>query len=147
MTHVERLEITNWYRFEGEHTIELGPQVYGVVAEHEDDTERSNWLGKSALLASIAFVLTGKWRLWSEDRTLADEWITRGQQQGGVAAKLSDGLLVRRTRKRGASTQLEVIEPGREVATGDAAQAIIDAHLGGADLGAWYFSRARSPTT
>lgn len=43
---IASLTLTNWTRFRGAHHLDLGPHVYGVVAEWSDDPDRSNWGGK-----------------------------------------------------------------------------------------------------
>jgi DNA repair exonuclease SbcCD ATPase subunit len=128
--YVTRLEFENYGPFAGKHSIELNPGVYAVVAATEDDAERSNWIGKSTFLSAFPFVLHG----WHLHRT-EDEFITGGHglplaPYGGVTATLSDGTVVKRMRKRGASTQLTVKFPLREEQGGAGAQAALLKHIG-----------------
>ncbi len=119
MTHAVAIELHNWFSFRGEHRIELGPGVYAVQARMEDDPERSNGLGKSSLLNSMPFAYSG----WHPART-EDGWITPGESSGGVTFHLSDGAVIRRTRKRGSATQL-IFTCGAETQQGTSAQAAI----------------------
>jgi hypothetical protein len=109
---IERITLRNWFRYRGEHVLDLGPTVYGVTAAAEGDPERSNWLGKSSLMNAVAFALYG----WLPEYVRgADDWITRGEEVGGVVVSLSDGSVVRRGKKRGKSVQLEVQVGGRHL--------------------------------
>lgn len=102
---IERVVLRNWFRYRGEHVIDLKPTVYGITATTEGDPERSNWQGKSSLLNAIAFALYG----WLPEYVRgADDWITRGEGEGGVRLLLSDGTIIERIRKRGKSTQLSM---------------------------------------
>lgn len=113
MTHIKQMRLVNWLRFRGEHVIDLEPGVYAVVARHEQDVGRSNWLGKTSFLTAIPFALYG-WHTSASE----DDWITQGELHGSVELVLSTGLTVKRERKLGKSTQL-VLSDG---ATKDAAQ-------------------------
>lgn len=118
---VERIKLKNWMRFRGEHELVLGPGVHSVVARHEQDAGRSNWLGKSSLLGTIPFALYGRHVARTED-----DWITDGEKDGFVELELSGGDVVRRERKLGKSTQLSVLDRNGTVrANGDAAQALV----------------------
>lgn len=136
--HVERIDLENWLCFAGEQTIELGPQVYGVVALGDDDETRSNWLGKTSLLTSIPFALKGK-----HDSDNADAWITRGQGRGMVRLQLGDGVVVERSRRRGSSTKLIVRHRGLEAADADA-QELLDKLLGIDPMLTWFRQGAMS---
>ncbi len=125
--HIDRITLLNWGPFRGGHTIELGPGVYGVVARLDGDSQRSNWLGKSWFLGAIRFALHGRLPPGCPD---ADGWITHGEDKGLVMLELSDGTIVRRTRERGKSTQLEVTVPDREAAKQKTAQDVLDELLG-----------------
>ena len=104
---ISKLRIKNWLCFKGEHTLTLESKVYAVVARHEGDVERSNWLGKTSLLEAIDFALYGKHRHRTED-----EWITRGEGVGEVELEL-EGIRILRTRQRGKRTTLYYFEAGK----------------------------------
>ena len=108
MRHVVTLELMNWGPFRGLHTLELDPTVYAVVAQHEDDPDRSNWIGKTWFLSSMLFALTG---LKPETCKSEDKLITDGEEHMWVNLTADDGTLVSRSRKRTRSTQLEVTFP------------------------------------
>jgi DNA repair exonuclease SbcCD ATPase subunit len=120
-----RLTLSNWYRFRGEHAVPLRAGACGVAARSEADPERSNWLGKSSLLTAIGFALFG-----SHTKARDDDWITDGEERGGVELELSDGSVVSRTRRRGSSTQIELRRPGQRSAHQAAANDAIAAHVG-----------------
>ncbi len=109
MRYVTRIELDNWGPFRGKHTIELEPTVYAVVAQHENDPERSNWVGKTWFLNSMLFALTG---LKPDSCKSEDGWITDGEDTGGVQLWCDDGTHIERNRKRGRSTQLVVTLAG-----------------------------------
>lgn len=119
--HLARMTLNNWLRYRGKHDVSFTPTIYGITAALEGDPARSNWLGKSSILAAIRFALFG-----SHPARTEDEWITRGEAEGGVRLELSDGMTITRERKRGSATRLFVRWPGREEpATGAAAQAAV----------------------
>jgi DNA repair exonuclease SbcCD ATPase subunit len=121
------MTLHNWLRYRGDHEVFFEPTIYGVTASHEADPARSNWLGKTSILAGVRFALFGTHPARTED-----EWITRGEAEGSVRIELSDGMTITRERKRGSATRLFVRWPGREgePATGAAAQAAIVEALG-----------------
>ena len=102
MRHVARLRLHNWLAFQGSHELEFGPAAYAVVARHEEDEARSNWLCKSGFLESIRFALYGTHRHGSS----ADAWITRGEKEGLVQLSLDDGFVVTREKSPGKSAKL-----------------------------------------
>lgn len=136
--YITSVSMTNWLAYSGTQSIELGPEVYAITAETEADVDRSNGVGKTALLEAMKFALTGEHRKRTED-----EWITRGAPEGGVELGLSDGTKVRRWRKRGKSTQLHVGD-----ATGPSAQVLLDDLMGlsGDDFAAttWFRQKGMS---
>lgn len=123
--HIRAIRLFNWQRFQGQHAIEVKPQVYAITAEHEEYEGRSNWLGKSSLLGSIPFALYG----W-HTRPKEDAWISDGENEGGVAVILSDGSVVQRSRTRGKATRLTLIDPNGAKCHGDEAQREIIERVG-----------------
>lgn len=119
------IEVQNWTRYRGLQRVDLAATVYGITARLDADPERSNWLGKSSLLAAVPFVVFG-----DNPAETADGWITNGERDGFVRVGLSDGTTIKRSRKRGSSTQLEIeTGEGRKLA-GDAAQEWIEETIG-----------------
>lgn len=112
MTHVTGLRLINWQRFRGEHVLALGRGTYAVTAQDADDDGRSNWLGKSALLAALRWALEGH-----KPRTVdaLDELISHGEDNMGVEVELSDGTFISRLKKRGSAVDL-----GVDITTDDA---------------------------
>lgn len=100
---IQSLTLENFQCYAGEHHLELEAKPYAIVARHDDDAERSNWLGKTTLLEAVRFALTGEHCHRTEDG-----WITRGEKHGRVCLVLSNGVIVERARKVGKSTKLEV---------------------------------------
>jgi DNA repair exonuclease SbcCD ATPase subunit len=129
LIHISRIQLVNWIRFSLV-SLELDPITYAITASYNDDPDRSNWGGKSAILESIPFAIDGGHRFRTED-----EFIRNGQQQCEVKLSLSNGAIIHRRRKRGQSTQLEIHE-GNDIARGDEAQLRVFEMLGidGEDL-------------
>lgn len=122
---VSGLALNNWMPFGGTASIEPDAEVYAVVAEHAHDAGRSNWMGKSSLLAAVRFALFG-----THPKRTEDEWITNGAPAGGVMLTLSDGSYIERARQRGKSTQLQFTLPdGAKLAQSDAQERIVE-HIG-----------------
>ena len=119
------IRLTNWLCFRGEHVVKLDADAYGVVARFESDPARSNWGGKSSTLGAIPFALFG-----AHSKQREDDWITQGEDSGGVELVLSDGSTVSRTRKRGQSNQIRFTRPGEGKASQTAAGAAVVSHLG-----------------
>lgn len=106
MNKLTSLTLHNFGPFRGTHTIELTDTVYAVVAKHKADEERSNWLGKTTwMYAAAPFLIYG---VRPPSARTEDEWITRGEKEGYVEGMFDGNLRVKRSRKRGKSTQLEV---------------------------------------
>lgn len=101
------VELNNWMRFRGKHSINLRQQIYGITARWVGNPRRSNWSGKTAFLEGmLIFLLYGEHR-WRVE----DAWITRGEKSGGVSGTFGhDGYetVVERTRKLGGPTALVV---------------------------------------
>lgn len=102
---LSRIEITNWRCFRGTHAVDLDSGTHAIVARHETDPDRSNWLGKSTFLWAPRFAQTGE---RPKDCPTEDDWITRGEDFGSVATTYSDGTRIERSRKRGGPTVLVV---------------------------------------
>jgi DNA repair exonuclease SbcCD ATPase subunit len=123
--HATKLRLKNWKCFEGETELALGPTTYAIVARHERDRDRSNWLGKSSLLEAVDYALWG--RLAKSVRTKKG-WITEGQKGGEVELTLSDGTRVVRQMGVHASEKLwcfPVVGGADAVSHQDEAQAAI----------------------
>lgn len=101
--HIAKLRLSNWKCFKGETELELGPQVYAIVARLQNDPESSNWLGKSSLVEAIRFALTG---YLPEHIRLEDDWITRGERAGAVEVIFSTGERILRSRHIGHGTKV-----------------------------------------
>lgn len=133
---IRTARIWNFKCFRGEHTLSLNGGVFAVVAELDNDRDRSNFLGKTTLLTALgAFPLFG-----DHGERLEDDWITAGENEGGVELRLADGLVIARSRPRGVRTALEVRVEGEGVlAQGEKAQALIEQRIGlsRADFYAW----------
>ncbi len=108
MTHIVGVRLINWQCFRGEHALDLQRGVYAVVAAEVKNSERSNWLGKSAFIALIRWVLDG-----AKPKGFAslDDLISHGEQEVGGDLELSNGVFISRNKRRGQSTQLKVIVP------------------------------------
>lgn len=121
-----RLELHNWFRFRAVDLL-LRPVVYGVTAKLSTDAARSNWLGKSTFLWCIAFALTG-----DHPADYDDAWLTPGEDAGNVRLTLSDGSIIDRSKRRGASTKVVFLKCGDEAAkmVGEAAKDAILRHIG-----------------
>lgn len=112
----------------------MKPTIYGVTCRWEHNPRRSNFGGKSAFLEGLfKFALYGKHRKRTED-----EWITKGEKEGGVKTILRDGNLlitIDRKRRLGSSTKLQVRTKSPDlnnevVYEGDEAQAFIERAIG-----------------
>lgn len=123
---IASLTMCNWQPYRGEHRLELQPKAYAVTAVRDGDANASNWSGKSALLEAVDFALHGR-----HNHRLEDDWITDGEKEGSVLVELDDGTVVKRSRKRGKSTQLLVTPPSAVTSSkGDEAQALVASMMG-----------------
>jgi DNA repair exonuclease SbcCD ATPase subunit len=122
--HIVEIVLHNWGCFRGEHVLKLEPIAYSVVGMREDDSEASNWTGKSILLEAVRFALYGVHR-----HRFEEGWISKGEKEGGVKIAMSTGLCIRRERRPGKGTQVSCFE-GEKVFKGDEAQKKIDALIG-----------------
>lgn len=102
---ISRIEIENWRCFRGKHSIDLDSGAHAIIAKHETDPDRSNWLGKSTFLWAPRFAQTGE---RPKDCPTEDDWIAREEDFGSVATTYSDGTRIERSRKRGGPTNLVV---------------------------------------
>lgn len=123
---IETLKMKNWGPYRGEHVLRLRPEIYAVVAADEENTERSNWIGKTWLVSAPLFVLYG---VRPKSARLEDDWITDGESDGEVSLVLEGGVVVTRRRKRGATTRLS-LKIGDEESKQKVAQAKIDEMIG-----------------
>jgi DNA repair exonuclease SbcCD ATPase subunit len=132
------LEIKDLYCFKGDTIIDLDRNVYAIVAHDETNPLRSNWLGKSTLMMSIAFALMG----WHTKR-VDDEIITHGQREASVSLRLNDGSLIERSKVRGKSMQVRFTDPGGNLYTQTRADEEIAKHIGlsASDFFATFFFR------
>lgn len=119
------LRVKNLYCFKGEHSVALEPTVYAVMAQADDNPERSNWLGKSTLLLAFAYALFG----WHTKRT-DNEIITNGQDECAVSLRLNDGSIIERTKPNGKSEQLKFTAHGKKPIMQAQAQKAIEQHIG-----------------
>lgn len=122
--HPTRLTFENIGPFRGKHTIDLSDGVYSIVAQHEDNPERSNWVGKSSFLWLVPYALFGQHTAKADDG-----WITDGESELSMTMLLSDGSVIERLKKRGKPTQIEFRGSGLVVRQ-KAAQEAIDNHIG-----------------
>lgn len=120
-----KLVVKNLYCFRGTHTLQLGADVYAVLAQAADNPARSNWLGKSTLLMAFAFALTG----WHTKRT-DDEIVTNGETEASVELWLNDGSYLSRTKILGKSMQVRFTAKGKRGITQARAQEAIEKHIG-----------------
>lgn len=131
MTHVVGMRLRNWMRYRGEFELALEPGCYAVVAEHELDARRSNYLGKSSFLAAFRWALEG---IHVEAVDTLDELISWGEDVVGVDLELDDGTFISREKERKKSMTLVVENPHRGPTgvelRGDPAQAEIERVLG-----------------
>lgn len=129
MQRLTRITLHNFGPFRGTHSIELDADVYAVVAKHEADEDRSNWIGKTTWLYALApFLLFG---IKPPSARTEDDWITDDEKEGYVEGMFDDAVRVKRWRKRGKSTQLEVQgTKAKKPLTKKPAQECIDKMLG-----------------
>lgn len=121
---VKELELSNWMRFRGRHTVRFSQGAHALVAEWHSDPRRSNWGGKTAVLEAIGFALYGRMRFRTED-----EWITRGESTGEVKLWIDD-VGMSRLRERGESTKVRFYKADKGVAIGDEAENCIAQFVG-----------------
>lgn len=124
---IRQIAFTNVGPYRGSHVIELGPQAYAFTARYENNAEISNGSGKSFIFEMIVFALTGQLNKFR--RYDADGWITRGEKKGEVSLLLEGDVIIKRSRTRGQSTQIEMTTPHTNKATQGAAEANILKHL------------------
>lgn len=127
---IARLRLSNWMCY-SDVDLELEAKPYAVTARRGNDAERSNWLGKSSLFEAVRFALFGVHRFRTDD-----EWITRGEPAGYVEITFDNGVVVKRSKTRGKSTQLFVRSGERDGKglTKDEAQRAIEETITGLGL-------------
>lgn len=127
---IKSLKLKNWLCFRGEHVLDLRSIAYAVTARFAEDEGRSNGGGKTAVVEAPPFALFGVHR-----RRTEDEWISTGENIGGVEMILTDShtatdpgdiseVRVLRERHRGKRTVLHV-DVGSRHMMGDVAQAFL----------------------
>ena len=99
--YIAKLTLRNWMCFAGEHELLLQSTAYAIVARLDSDEARSNFLGKTAFVEAIGWVLYGRHRHRTDD-----EVITRGEKSTEVEVAFDDGARIVRTRSRGKPTKL-----------------------------------------
>ncbi len=122
---ISKIKISNFGCYAGDHELYLDPTIYAIVARHEQDPERSNFLGKSTLLEAIDFALYGR-----HSHRLEDGIITIGTTVSSVELVFDDGSSILRGRKIGNSTKLYWNPAQGTSCMGDAAQKIINQVIG-----------------
>lgn len=122
------ITIENYGPYKGRNSLELSDTVYAIVAQHENNPDRSNWIGKSTFLGSIRWALFGV-HTWNVD----DDLITEGEKFAKCEMTLSSGARVMRAKERGKPVQIEFDHPDGRVFTQRAAQDAIEEHIGMAE--------------
>lgn len=112
---IRYLVFRNAMCFRGTHRIVLEAKAYAITARFEDDAQRSNTGGKSAILELIDLVLQGKLR--KEREFDADGWITWGEAEGEIIIGLEGDAVASVSKKRGRSTQVSFswVVPGEKL--------------------------------
>lgn len=140
--HVTKLQLSSWGPYRGDHELELSPTVYGVLAKHDRDQRRSNWLGKSWLLGAVRFALFG---VSPAQARVEDDWITRSEGEGAVALELSTGERIERRRQRGKPTQVRLQPRGAVQAAASAEiERLVGMGRADFDVGPWVGQKAAS---
>jgi hypothetical protein len=121
--HLARVEAANWFRYRAI-DLALRPMVYGVVAQLENNAERSNWIGKSTFLAVQAFLFFG-WHPADYD----DAWLMLGDE-GFVRGTYSDGSTIERSKRKGQPTKVTFIRADGRKLVGDEAKDAIRRFVG-----------------
>lgn len=121
------IRLKNWMRFRGEFELKLTSGAYIITAKDLQDTERSNYLGKSSLPAAIRWCLDGV-QPRREKRTL-DQLISDGEDSMEVILEFSNGAFISRKKKRGHSADLEV-RLGTRTGRGEKSQELVNEILG-----------------
>lgn len=123
---IKLITFENCGPFKGKHSITLGPGAYAIVAQHEEDSRKSNGVGKSFILEMIQFALTGVLSKSREGNI--DRWITHGEPKGVVTMTFEDGAYVERSKIRGQSAQIRFKTPEMqgEAAQDEAAAAVLN---------------------
>lgn len=121
---ISGLYLKNWVCYAGEHYLKLDAKMYALVAQLEGFSDRSNGLGKTALVESIAFALFNRHRFRTED-----EFIAKGEKSAEVRLEFDDGSVVTRSRQLGKTTRLWFSVDGKDL-YGPEAQAEIVRRVG-----------------
>lgn len=128
MYSLDRIELQNWMPFGGDHALDLPEGPIAVVARYAENERRSNWAGKTAFLEAIEWCLFGVHRKRYEDGVIHNGTeVTRVKLTiGGNVAPIT----IERSRARGKTTQVEVVDVDGVVHKQGAAQEAIDRIVG-----------------
>jgi len=113
---LDTLTLINFMRFAGKHVIEFdGKEIVGVVAEWENESDRSNRSGKSCIIDALTYLLWGKTRAKSDQFLLCQYTPNSDYEVSGTFIR-SDGdeVYIRRGREnKKPLLELEIAgEPG-----------------------------------
>jgi DNA repair exonuclease SbcCD ATPase subunit len=124
MARIERIKLSGWMPFASEHDVALPAGPIAVVATYRSNPRRSNWAGKTSLIEAVTWCLFGSHR-----KRLDDGVINNSCDECIVELDLGDGVIARRSRKRGSSTVFTITVDG-ESRRGSAAQQLLVERLG-----------------
>lgn len=115
---LETLTLENWLPFAGRFELNLPTGAVAVVGRYDDDPQRSNWSGKTALLEAIEWCLFGVHRKRYDDAiifvgakfarvilAIAGTVMIDGKARAGT-------IIVERSRKFGKPTRLSLVAGG-----------------------------------
>jgi hypothetical protein len=97
---IKRLRLENWMVYRGVVELLLSPVAYAIHAEMDGDSDRSNFLGKTAIGEAILFATHG-YLSPTRHFDAKDSWISHGEDRGLVEVEFDDGSIARREKKMG----------------------------------------------